>query len=67
MNTAGGALFIANKSWLAMVGYDGSYTNEALDLIPGNDAKTLVERAGRIIIGSARSSDPDRSINGAID
>jgi hypothetical protein len=49
------------------VGYDQSYTNEALDLIPGNIAKTIVERNGRAIIGTARASDPDRGVNGAID
>ena len=64
---AGGALMIANKTALAMVGYDGSYTNEALDLIPGNIANTLVERNGRVIIGTARSADPTRGVNAAID
>jgi len=67
MIEAGGALIIANGPWLAMVGYDGSYTNEALDLIPGNLSKTLVERDGRTIIGTIRASDPDRGINAAID
>lgn len=67
MGLDGGALLIANKSWIALVGYDGSYTNEALNLIPGNEAKTIVERDGRVIIGTSRTSDPDRSINGAID
>lgn len=67
MREAGGALMIANRNWLAMVGYDQSYTNEALDLIPGNYAKTIVERNGRTIIGTARASDPNKSINGAID
>lgn len=67
MREAGGALMIANGPWLAMVGYDESYTNEALDLIPGNLAKTIVERNGRTIVGCSRNADPDRSINGAID
>lgn len=63
----GGALMIANGAYLAMVGYDDSYTNEALDLIPGNIAKTIVERNGRTIVGTSRASDPSKSINGAID
>jgi len=67
MKQVGGACMIANDSWLAMVGYDDSYTNEALDLIPGNVAKTLVERNGRTIVGTARKSDPTKAINGAID
>lgn len=67
MKQINGGLMICNGPWLALVGYDDSYTNEALDLIPGNLAKTLVERNGRVIIGTARQSDPDRSINGAID
>jgi len=67
MKQAGGALMIANRSWLAMVGYDQSFTNEALNLIPGNHAKTLVERDGRTIIGTSRSSDPNKSVNASID
>lgn len=62
-----GATIIANASSLALLGYDGSYTNNALDLIPGNIAKTLVERDGRTIIGTTRASDPDQGINAAID
>jgi hypothetical protein len=67
MKQVNGAMMICNGSWLALVGYDDSYTNEALNLIPGNIAKTLVERNGRTIVGTARLSDPNRSINGAID
>jgi hypothetical protein len=67
MKEAGGALTIANKEFLAYVGYDGSFTPEALDLIPGNVAKTLVERNGYAIMGTHRASDPDAGINGAID
>lgn len=67
MREAGGALMIANGPWLAMVGWDQSYTNEALNLIPGNVAKTIVERNGRTIVGTARLSDPNKSINAAID
>jgi hypothetical protein len=67
MRDAGGALIIANGSNLALVGYDQSYTNDALNLIPGNLSKTIVERNGRTIVGTAKASDPNRSINAAID
>jgi hypothetical protein len=63
----GGALMICNGTYLAMVGYDNSYTNEALDLVPGNHAKTLVERNGRVIVGTVKTGDPDRGVNGQID
>jgi hypothetical protein len=67
MREAGGALMIANGPYLAMVGYDDSYTNEALDLIPGNITTTIVERNGRTIVGTAISSNTTKGINGAID
>jgi len=67
MKEVGGDVFIANGSTLATVGYDGSYSNEALDLVPGNVVKTLIERNGNINIGTARSSEPTQGINGAID
>lgn len=67
MREAGGSLIIANGSNLALVGYDGSYTNNALDLIPGNIAKTIVERNGRTIVGTHRTADPTKGVNGAID
>lgn len=66
MRECGGSLIICNKTYLGLVGYDGSYTNQALDLIPGNVAKTLVERNGRTIVGTIRASD-SIGINGAID
>ena len=56
MKQVGGATKIANGSYIALVGYDESYTNEALDLIPGTISNTLVERNGRIIIGTANSA-----------
>lgn len=63
----GGALVIANSRLVAYVGYDGSFSPEATDLIPGNLAKTIVERNGRAIIGTVRSSDTSKGVNGAID
>jgi hypothetical protein len=67
MKQIGGALKIANQDKLALVGYDDSYTNEALDLIPGNLAKTIVERDGRAIVGTYKAADPNKGINGAVD
>jgi hypothetical protein len=67
MREAGGSLIICNGPNLALVGYDESFTNEALNLIPGNISKTIVERDGRSIIGTVRASDPTRGVNGAID
>lgn len=67
MKQIGGGLKIANRDTLALVGYDNSFTNEALDLIPGNYAKTIVERNGRAIIGTYNPFDPTGGINSAID
>lgn len=67
MCEAGGSLIITNKSRVALVGYDQSFTNEAVNLIPGNISKTIVERNGRSIIGTVRASAPNKGINGAID
>ncbi|MCR4308271.1 MAG: hypothetical protein NUV80_06980, partial [Candidatus Berkelbacteria bacterium] len=63
----GGGLHIANRDFLGYVGYDDSYSNEVLDLIPGNITKTLVERNGRAIIGTYREADPNKGVNAAID
>lgn len=67
MRECGGSLIIANNDKLALVGRDESFTNEAVKLIPGNIATTIIERNGRTIAGCARTSDPSRSINAAID
>jgi len=66
MKQVGGANMICNKSYLAMVGYDDSYTNEALDLVPGNVAKTLVERSGRVVVGTIRENTL-KGVNAMID
>lgn len=67
MRQVDGDVMIANGNKLAMSAYDDSYTNEALDLIPGNLAKTLVERTGRVVIGTVLATDPTSGINSAID
>lgn len=67
MVQVGGAALIANGSWIAQLGYDDSWTNEALDLIPGNTAKTMIERNGRLITGTHKTGFPTKGINAAID
>lgn len=67
MENVAGDIMIANYSELAMLAYDDSYTNEALDLIPGNVAKTIVERNGRAVVGTYKAGDPNKGVNGAID
>lgn len=67
MKQVGGANYIANGSKIAMVGYDDSWTNNALDLIPGRVAKTIIERNGRAVIGTYNAGFPNKGTNGAID
>lgn len=47
-----GALVINNGNTLAMVGYDGSYTNEILRFTPGQEAKILLQRNSDAIVGT---------------
>lgn len=67
MKQIGGANIICNGSKLAMVGYDDSWTNEALDLIPGNITKTLLERNGRAVVGTYKAGYPNKGINAMLD
>lgn len=67
MKQVGGANYIANGSRVALVGYDDSWTNEALDIIPGRYIKTIVERSGRAVFGSYPAGYPNKGVNGAID
>jgi hypothetical protein len=67
MAQIGGAAHIANGSKLAFVGYDDSFNNQALDMIPGNVAKTIVERNGRAVIGTYKAGYPNKGVNGMID
>lgn len=55
MKQVNGRLLIANKDKLAYVGYDGSYTNAALQLIPGNSVKTIMEFKGYAYSGGSRT------------
>jgi hypothetical protein len=51
MGQANGALMICNSKQLAMVGYDASYTNNALVLRPGITTQTLIEKGNQVLIG----------------
>jgi len=51
MVSVNGDLIIGNSQYLAMVGFDGSYTNNALDLGIGNLISSVIERDGNVIIG----------------
>lgn len=52
MKQANGALMICNGQYLAMVGYDNSYTNEALTLGKGVGAVTLTEYEDNVLVGT---------------
>ena len=51
MTQANGSLMICNNKFLAMVGYDNSYTNEALKLRPGITTQALIEKGNQVLIG----------------
>ena len=55
------ALLIANGNLVALVGYDLSYTNDALKLIPGNTAKCILERGKYGIIGCTSATGKDET------
>ena len=67
MVQVGGANYIANKSFLALCGYDDSWTDEALDVIPGDIINTVIERDGTAVIGSHKAGFPLDGINAMID
>jgi len=60
-------VMICNGSKLAMSAYDDSYTNDALDMIPGNIAKSIIERRGHSVIGTYKPFAPLKGVNGMID
>jgi len=59
MIRACGALMIANERWLAMVGYDGSFNVEAMNIDPGQVIKCLEERDDYVIMGSGDTEEND--------
>ena len=62
MAVVNGCLLIANSNVLAKVGYDDSYTNNAVQLYPGNIVKTLIESGIIAKIGANRSDDSENSM-----
>jgi len=52
MAIANGALMICNTNYMAMVGWDGSYTNEALRLLPDMSATSVIDKNDFAIIGT---------------
>lgn len=62
MRVCTGTLQIANNNKLALVGYDNSYTPEALQLQPGTVAKCLIERNVYCIVGAYRLDWRDESM-----
>jgi hypothetical protein len=61
MCIANGALQITNGNLMALVGYDLSYTNQSLRLIPGNDAKCVLERGKYGITGCTKTDGKDET------
>jgi len=57
MVVANGALNICNKDKMAFVGFDGSYTNESLQLLPGSVAKTVIDREDFVVIAAGSNTD----------
>jgi hypothetical protein len=55
MTQANGSLMICNDKFLAMVGYDGSYTKEALLLRPGIVSQAIIEKGNQVLIGGGDS------------
>jgi len=61
MTIANGNLQICNGNVMALVGYDLSYTNNSLKLIPGNAAKCVIERGKYCVIGCTSTSGRDET------
>lgn len=61
MHQAVGGLYGGNDNKLFFVGYDDSYTNDALDLIPGNRVKSLMEYEKMVVAGCDRKDDRQES------
>lgn len=61
MKPINGALYINNGETIALIGYDESYTNNALQLLPSNLAKVLLDDGNGAIIGANLTSDKEES------
>lgn len=58
---AAGALLICNDDKLALVSYDESYTNNALQLVPGTSAKSLVDFNGQAVIAASSNDEQQKA------
>lgn len=58
---AAGALLICNNDKLALVSYDESYTPNALQLIPGTTAKSLVDFNGQAVIAASSNDEQQKA------
>ena len=57
---ASGALMVGNDEKLAMYGFDGSWTNAAMNIRPGHKIKCLEERDDYAILGSGRGDNSEQ-------
>lgn len=62
MAIANGVLQICNGNVMALIGYDLSYTNNSLALIPGNAARLVLERGKYGVIGCRSTNGQDQSM-----
>jgi hypothetical protein len=62
MAIVNGSLLIVNSGALAKVGWDDSYTLNAVQLYPGNVAKTIMESGVIAKVGANRTDDGDKSM-----
>lgn len=61
MATVNGAFLINNGDAMAMVGYDESYTNNALQLLPGNLSQVILDDGQYAKIGANRNDSSEQS------
>lgn len=61
MRNVNGSLLICNGQYVALVGYDGSYTTNSLNLLPEHIAKTIEEDSQDAIIGTVRADGQHRA------
>lgn len=57
MNIGNGALNICNGDKLALVGWDGSYTNESVRFLPRTTTNTIIEYGLNLIVGTGFDGD----------
>ncbi len=61
MKWINGSLIGVNKDKLFLVGYDGSYTNDALQVYPGTTGKTLLDGGDIVIVCANRVDNTEES------